>query len=162
MNAYLGLVTKLKESGDSSHAGHINRASRKTTRTLFTQSLVQVMFASPYLNRYYENVKERRGAGRGRIALIRKLCGIMRRMLLTGEQFREVNINLYNKKVRHFDRTIKIMEQEKKNRLTFIIVEKVIRGVKAKKWKNGDLLPKIGRNRRSGTNRPNLSVFKIL
>jgi hypothetical protein len=72
------------------------------------------MFASPYLNSYYESVKGRRGAGRGRIALIRKLCGIMRRMLLTGEQFREVNINLYNKKVRQFDRTIKIMEQEKK------------------------------------------------
>ena len=115
MNAYLVIVPKLKESGDSSHAGHINRASRKTTRTLFTQSLVQVMFASPYLNSYYENVKGRRGAGRGRIALIRKLCGIMRRMLLTGEQFREVNINLYNKKVRQFDRTIKIMDQEKKS-----------------------------------------------
>ena len=67
------------------------------------------------LSSYYENVKERRGAGRGRIALIRKLCGIMRRILLTGEQFREVNINLYNKKVRQFDRTLKIMDQEKKS-----------------------------------------------
>lgn len=115
MNAYLGLVPKLKESGDMSRAGHINRASRKTTRTLLTQSLVQAMFASPYLNGYYENVKSRRGAGRGRIALIRKLCGIMRRMLLTGEQFREVNTGLYQKKVRQFDRTIKIVDQEKKS-----------------------------------------------
>ncbi len=47
MNVYLGLVPKLKESGDSSHAGHINRASRKTTRTLFTRSLKQAMYASP-------------------------------------------------------------------------------------------------------------------
>jgi hypothetical protein len=39
---------------------------------------------------------------------------------------------------------------------------KVIRGVKAKTGENGDLPPKNGRNRRSGTNRPNLSVFKIL
>jgi len=115
MNAYLGLVPKLKESGDMSRAGHINRASRKTTRTLLTQSLVQAMFASPYLHSYYENVKGRRGAGRGRIALIRKLCGVMRRMLLTGEQFREVDNDLYNKKVRQFDRTIKIMDQEKKS-----------------------------------------------
>jgi transposase len=115
MNAYLGLVPKLKESGDSSHAGHINRASRKTTRTLLTQSLVQAMFASPSLNMYYENVKDRRGAGRARIALIRKLCGVMRRMLLTGEQFRGIDIELYNKKVRQFDRTIKKMDQEKKS-----------------------------------------------
>ena len=48
MNAYLGLVPRLKESGNSSRAGHINRASRKTTRTIMTQSLVQAMFASPY------------------------------------------------------------------------------------------------------------------
>ncbi len=115
MNAYLGLVPRLKESGDMSRAGHINRASRKTTRPLLTQSLVQAMFASPYLNSYYENVKGRRGAGRGRSALIRKLCGIMRRMLLTGEQFREVDSNLYNKKVRQFNQTIKLVEQEKKS-----------------------------------------------
>jgi len=115
MNAYLGLVPKLKESGDTSRAGHMNRASRKMTRTLLNQSLVQAMFDSPYLNSYYENVKGRRGAGKGRIALIRKICGSMRRMLFTGEQFREVNIELYNKKARQFDRTLKTMDQEKKS-----------------------------------------------
>lgn len=114
MNAYPGLVPRLKESGNSSKTGHINRASRKTTRTIMTQSLVQAMFASPYLNSYYENIKGRRGAGRARIALIRKLCGIMRRMLITGEKFRTIKIDLYNKKVREFDRTLKILEQEKK------------------------------------------------
>ena len=115
MNAYLGLVPRLKESGGMSIAGHINRASRNTTRTLLTQSLVSAMFASPYLNSFYNNVKGRRGAGRARIALIRKLCGIMRNMLITGEQFRTINTELYNKKVRQFDRTIKIMDQEKKS-----------------------------------------------
>lgn len=114
MNAYLGLVPRLRESGSSSKAGHINRASRKTTRTLLTQSLVQAMFASPYLNSFYEVVKSRRGSGRARIALIRKLCGIMRRMLLTGERFRTINIDLYNKKVREFDRTLEKIKQEKK------------------------------------------------
>ena len=104
MYAYLGLVPRSKESGDISRTGHINRASRKTTRTLFTQSLIQAMSASTYLNIFYENVKGRRGAGRGRIALIRKLCGIMRRMILTGELFRSVDIDLYNKKVNQFDR----------------------------------------------------------
>ena len=38
----------------------------------------------------------------------------MRRMLLTGKQFRDVDIELYNKKARQFDRTIKKMDQEKK------------------------------------------------
>jgi hypothetical protein len=42
------------------------------------------------------------------------------------------------------------------------MIGKLIRGVKAKTGENGDLPLKIGRNRRSGTNRPTLSVFKIL
>jgi hypothetical protein len=42
------------------------------------------------------------------------------------------------------------------------MIGKVIRGVKAKKGKNGDIPPKIGRNRRSVTNSPTMSVFKIL
>ncbi len=114
MYAYPGLVPGLKESGDISRAGHINRASRKTTRTLFSQSLIQAMFASTYLNNFYENVKGRRVAGRGRIALIRKLCGLMRRNILAEEHFRSVDIDRYNKKVDQFEQTLKIMEEEKK------------------------------------------------
>ena len=113
--AYVVFFPILRVSGYMTWAGNINRDTLNTTRTLLTQSPVQAMFASPYLNSYYENVKGRRGAGRGRIAPIRKLCGIMRRMLLTGEQFREVNIGLHQKKARQFDRIIKILEQEKKS-----------------------------------------------
>ena len=42
MNAYLGLVPKLKESGVRRRSGHINRASRKLTRTILTQSLIHI------------------------------------------------------------------------------------------------------------------------
>jgi hypothetical protein len=35
-------------------------------------------------------------------------------MLLNGEPFRDIHIELYNKKIRQFDRTIKRVEQEKK------------------------------------------------
>jgi hypothetical protein len=42
------------------------------------------------------------------------------------------------------------------------MIGKVIQGVKAKTGENGDLPPKIGRNRRSVTNSPTMSVFKIL
>jgi transposase len=106
MNAYLGLVPKMRESGTTSRVGHINRASRQTTRTILTQSLIHVTKASPYLHSYYEMIKKRRGAGRARIALIRKLCSIMRRMLLSGEIFNSVDNDLYFKKVRKFERTL--------------------------------------------------------
>jgi hypothetical protein len=41
-------------------------------------------------------------------------------------------------------------------------IGKVIRGVKAKTGKNGDLPSKIGRNQHPGMNRLNLPVLKIL
>jgi transposase len=113
MNAYLGLVPKMRASGTTSRVGHINRASRQTTRTILTQSLIHVTKASPYLYSYYESIKKRRGAGRARIALIRKLCFIMRRMLLSGEIFNSVDNDLYFKKIRKFDRTIENMRKQK-------------------------------------------------
>jgi len=39
MNAYFGLVPRIKESGGKSKPGHITRESRKLTRTLSTQSI---------------------------------------------------------------------------------------------------------------------------
>jgi transposase len=82
MNAYHGLVPRVNESGGKSKTGRINRESRRLTRTLFTQSVMHFAAASPYLRLYYSNLISRRGVGRARIALIRKICGMMRRMLL--------------------------------------------------------------------------------
>jgi len=42
MNAYLGLVPQYSDSGGKERHGHINRESRKLTRTILTQTLVQV------------------------------------------------------------------------------------------------------------------------
>ncbi len=51
MNAYLGLVPKIKESGDKSRSRHINRASRKLTQTILTQSLIHITDTSIILQR---------------------------------------------------------------------------------------------------------------
>ena len=114
MNAYLGLVPREDESGGKSRKGHINRESRKLTRTLLTQSVIHVSNASPYLREYYVNLTNRRGTGRARIALIRKLCGIMRRMLLNGEKFRWINADNFERKLKKYERElIKIKEERK-------------------------------------------------
>jgi transposase len=39
MNAYLWLVSKVKDSGEKSKSGHINRESRKLTCMILTQSI---------------------------------------------------------------------------------------------------------------------------
>jgi hypothetical protein len=106
MNAYLGVVPKAKDSGGKTRPGHINRESRKLTRTLLTQSLIHIADASSHFRGFYAGLKYRRGAGRARIALIRKLCGIMRRMLLSEEDFRNKEISLSENKQREYEKKL--------------------------------------------------------
>ena len=114
MNAYLGLVPRVKNSGGKTKPGHITRESRKLTRTLLTQSIYHVSNASPSFRKFYVDLVEKRGAGRARIALIRKLCGVMRRMLLTGECYRWMDGKLFEKKLRHYEKDLEIIKMERK------------------------------------------------
>lgn len=53
MNANLGLVPRVKERGGKSRpGGHINRESRKLTRTILTQRIHHVPNSSPYPKRF--------------------------------------------------------------------------------------------------------------
>ena len=87
MSAYLGLVPRCHDSGGTSRPGHISRKSRKLTRTMLTQPIYQTIKGTPSWQRQYDELEERRGSGRAKIAMIRRLCGVMRRMLLEGDQF---------------------------------------------------------------------------
>jgi transposase len=110
MNAYLGLVPRASNSGGKSRPGHITRESRKLTRTILTQCVHHVAVS---LDRYYRELREKRGTGRARIAVIRKLCGMMRRMLLSGEQYRWMDQGLYAKKLRQYERVLKRVKEER-------------------------------------------------
>ena len=116
MNAYLGLVPKMRESGEKSRSGHINRASRKLTKTFLTQSLVQIIDASAYFRDFYDALKLRRGAGRARIAQILQLCGIMRRMLLNKEEFRHIEKALYEKKRLKYEKELIQIKEERERK----------------------------------------------
>lgn len=116
MNAYLGLVPRLRASGEKSWSGHISRASRKLTRTILTQSLIQVTDASLHFRNYYDKMKSRRGAGRSRIALIRKLCGIMRRMLLDEKPFKYAEVTLFTRKQKQYERTLNQIREDRERK----------------------------------------------
>lgn len=103
-DAYLGVVPTVKSSGGKTHIGHINKQSRKLARTLFTQPVNHLANSSDFMSEFYEDVKLRRGGGRSRIAVIRKVFNIMRRLLLTGEVFRGKDENVYNKKMKEFEK----------------------------------------------------------
>ena len=106
-NAYLGVVPTVKSSGGKTQMGHITRQSRKLARTMFTQPVYHIANSSDFMLKFYEDVKQRRGAGRSRIAVIRKVFNIMRRMILTGETYKGRDEGNYQKKLKEFDKIIK-------------------------------------------------------
>jgi transposase len=113
MNAYLGLVARASNSGGKERPGHITRESRKLRRTILTQCVHHVAASSVHLDHYYHELRDKRGTGRARIAVIRKLCGMMRRMLLSGEQYRWMDRGLYEKKLRQYERVLKRVKEER-------------------------------------------------
>ena len=53
MNAYLGVCPRVKSSGGKTNNGHINRESRKLSRTIFTQSVYHISMSSMTLRKFY-------------------------------------------------------------------------------------------------------------
>jgi transposase len=79
--AYFGIVPRVSKSNETEHAGRITKRGSKLGRTALVQCALIAQRYSPYLKRYYEKIKARRGAGKAIIALARKLLGIIYRTL---------------------------------------------------------------------------------
>ena len=114
LNAYLGLVPVTRSSGKREFQGHIIRCSRHLTRTLFTQAVQYIGDSSPGLSQWYKEVRERRGIGRGRIALIRKTVKIMRRMLIERELYRWTDAPFYQRKMEAYYKILKRRDNDMK------------------------------------------------
>ena len=113
LHSYLGVVPTVRSSGGTTHNGAINRRSRKLSRTLFTQAAIHFVDSSPTLERFYRELVARKGYGRARIALLRKVFSIMRRMLLAHESYRWTEEKLYEKKLRDYARKMNKGENQK-------------------------------------------------
>jgi transposase len=113
LNGYLGLVPITKSSGKRDFQGHIIRQSRSLTRTLFTQVVQHIGGSSESISRWYQQVRLRRGVGRGRIALIRQTVKIMRRMLIDRTLYRWIDQKSYETKLTDYYRIIKNKEESK-------------------------------------------------
>ena len=79
--SYFGIVPRVSNSNETERSGRITKRGSKLGRTALVQCALIAQRYSPYLKRYYENVKGRRGTGKAIIALARKLLGIIYRTL---------------------------------------------------------------------------------
>lgn len=75
--AYLGLVPKVQNSHETERSGGITKRGNKLARTALVQCGLVAQRYSPYLKRFYERIKSRRGGGKAKIALARKLVKLV-------------------------------------------------------------------------------------
>jgi transposase len=79
--AYFGIVPRVQNSNETERSGRITKRGTKLGRTTLVQCALIAKRYSPYLSRYYDKIKNRRGGGKAIIALARKFLGIVYRTL---------------------------------------------------------------------------------
>lgn len=79
--AYFGIVPRVQQSSDTRRSGRITKRGSKLGRTTLVQCALIAKRYNPYLGRYYERIRKRRGTGKAIIALARKLLEIIYRTL---------------------------------------------------------------------------------
>ncbi len=75
--SYFGIVPSVRQSNETQRTGRITKGGSKLGRTTLVQCTLVAIRYSPYLKKYYERLKERRGAGKAIIATARKFLGII-------------------------------------------------------------------------------------
>jgi transposase len=75
--SYFGIVPRVSNSNETERSGRITKRGTKLGRTTLVQCGLIAKRYSPYLFRYHEQVKRRRGGGKANIALARKLLSIV-------------------------------------------------------------------------------------
>ena len=75
--AYLGLVPRVQNSNEKERSGGITKRGNKLARTALVQCGLVAQRYSPYLKQFYERIKSRRGGGKAKIALARKLVKVV-------------------------------------------------------------------------------------
>lgn len=79
--AYFGVVPRVNNSNETERSGRITKRGSKLGRTTLVQCSLIAMRYSPYLRKYYERIKLKRGGGKAIIALARKFLGIIYKTL---------------------------------------------------------------------------------
>ena len=79
--AYFGIVPRVQNSNETERSGRITKRGTKLGRTTLVQCALVAKRYSPYLARYYDKIKSRRGGEKAIIALARKFLGIIYRTL---------------------------------------------------------------------------------
>lgn len=85
--SYLGVVPSVSNSNQSVKHGRITKQGHKAARTALLQCALVAKKFSEYLKQFYQRIKERRGAGKAKIALARKFLVVIYHTLKNNWRF---------------------------------------------------------------------------
>jgi transposase len=89
--SYFGIVPRISNSNERVNHGRITKRGSKMGRTTLVQCTLVAIRYNPYLKKYYEQVKARRGHGKAKIAAARKYLGIIYNTLKNNWVFEDFN-----------------------------------------------------------------------
>ena len=81
LGSYMGIVPRVANSNETVAHGRITKRGSKLGRTTLVQCTLVAKKYSPYLSRFYERIKAKKGGGKAIIATARKFLGIIYRTL---------------------------------------------------------------------------------
>jgi transposase len=89
--SYCGLVPMESSSADSIHRGPVVKHANKYMKWAFVEAAWVAMRNEPYFRDIYYNIKLRRGSNKAIVAVARKMCEIVFRMLKENREYRSRN-----------------------------------------------------------------------
>lgn len=89
--SYFGIVPRVANSNDTVKTGRITKRESKTGLTTLVQCALVAIRHNAYLKKYYEQVKQKRGHGKAKIATARKYLTLIYNTLTNGLVFRDFN-----------------------------------------------------------------------
>ena len=95
--AYLGLVPSVYQSGETEYRGRITKNGDKLLRWLLVEAANIILTRSKKdseLRRWGLRLAETKGYGKARVAVARRLCGILLRMWKDGEAYRSEQLKV--------------------------------------------------------------------
>jgi transposase len=75
--SYFGIVPRVNNSNEKVHMGRITKQGSALGRTTLVQCTLIAKRYSPFLNKFYERIKQKKGSGKAIIATARKFLGII-------------------------------------------------------------------------------------
>lgn len=75
--AYFGIVPRVSNSNETEWQGRITKRGSKLGRTTLVQCTLIAIRYSPYLRKFYDRIKAKKGSGKAIIATSKKLLGII-------------------------------------------------------------------------------------